>query len=175
MKTSPTPKSRVAAKRSKPASTARNRTQTRSRAPVIRRILVPVDFSKFSEKAVRYAAGLAEKFGGKVVLLHVQSVPYYPPELGLMPATFPTFEPQTKALRQKLDTEARRLLPPGVLDRTELRTGTAFDEICNAARKLRADLIVIPTHGYTGLKHVLLGSTAERVVRHAPCPVLTVR
>jgi nucleotide-binding universal stress UspA family protein len=56
-----------------------------------------------------------------------------------------------------------------------VRNGTAFDEIVRAAGSLRADLIIIATHGYTGLKHVLMGSTAERVVRHAPCPVLVVR
>lgn len=141
----------------------------------MRRIVVPVDFSKCSEKAVHYAAGFARQYGAKITLIHVQPVPYYPPELGLMPASFPSIEPQTKELRAKLEAEARRLLPPELLDRTELRTGSAFDEICAAAKKHRADLIVIATHGYTGLKHALLGSTAERVVRHAPCPVLAVR
>jgi nucleotide-binding universal stress UspA family protein len=56
-----------------------------------------------------------------------------------------------------------------------VRLGHPYQEITDAARELKVDLIVISTHGYTGLKHVLLGSTAERIVRHAPCPVLTVR
>ena len=56
-----------------------------------------------------------------------------------------------------------------------MRRGVAFEEIGNAARELSSDLIVINTHGYTGLKHVMVGSTAERVIRHAPCPVLVVR
>lgn len=175
MKTSPRSKAKVpAATATKSKRPARARSMT-PRAPKIQRILVPTDFSRFSEKAVRYAAGLAEKFQSKVVLLHVQPVPYYPPELGLMPASMPPLLPQAAELRKKLDAEARRLLSPKALERTEVRTGSAFDEICEVARKLRVDLIVIATHGYTGLKHVLLGSTAERVVRHAPCPVLTVR
>lgn len=146
-----------------------------ARMPGTRCILVPVDFSRFSEKAVRHAVEYARQSGGKIVLLHVQPVPYYPAELGFMPASIPAIAPQSRELRQRLDAEARRLVPPELLDRTELRTGTAFHEICTAARRRRADLIILATHGYTGLKHVLLGSTAERVVRHAPCAVLTVR
>ncbi len=61
------------------------------------------------------------------------------------------------------------------LDKPVIRIGQPFHEIATGAKTLKADLIVVSTHGYTGLKHVLLGSTAERVVRHAPCPVLTVR
>ncbi|HTD65875.1 MAG TPA: universal stress protein, partial [Candidatus Limnocylindria bacterium] len=64
---------------------------------------------------------------------------------------------------------------PALIKSTVVRNGVPFHEIAQAAATLKIDLIVISTHGYTGLKHVLLGSTAERVVRHAPCPVLVVR
>jgi nucleotide-binding universal stress UspA family protein len=67
------------------------------------------------------------------------------------------------------------LLPAKMVERVLVRYGTPFAEITDAARTLKADLIILTTHGYTGLKHVFMGSTAERVVRHAPCPVLTVR
>lgn len=141
----------------------------------IRRILVPVDFSKPSEKALRYAVSFARQFDAKVSLLHVCPLPYYPNEPGYIPASFPVDDSSQKAMAARLATDARRLVPPGILDRTEVRIGSAYDQICATARKLRADLIIISTHGYTGLKHALLGSTAERVVRHAPCPVLVVR
>lgn len=77
-----------------------------------------------------------------------------------------------KALIRLADSTARQ---GDVPVRTATRTGRAYDEIAAAARDENADLIVISTHGYTGLKHVLLGSTTERVVRHAPCPVLVIR
>jgi nucleotide-binding universal stress UspA family protein len=64
---------------------------------------------------------------------------------------------------------------PGVVEKLLVRQGRAFHEIAEAARTLKSDLVIISTHGFTGVKHALLGSTAERVVRHAPCPVLVVR
>ena len=66
-------------------------------------------------------------------------------------------------------------IEPKLTERTLVRQGRSFHEIAEAARTLKADLIIISTHGYSGLKHALLGSTTERVVRHAPCPVLVVR
>jgi universal stress protein A len=76
---------------------------------------------------------------------------------------------QLKRLLERLGIDA------GMIDKTLVRHGVPFNEISGTASTLKADLIVIATHGYTGLKHVFLGSTAERVVRHAPCPVLVVR
>jgi nucleotide-binding universal stress UspA family protein len=70
---------------------------------------------------------------------------------------------------------ARGCIAPELLEKTLVRHGVAFDEITKAARELCVDMIVISTHGYTGLKHVVMGSTAERVVRYAGCPVLVVR
>lgn len=140
----------------------------------VHRILVPVDFSKPASKAVRYAASFARQFDAKITLLHVCPVPYYPAELGGFPTVIPQNEPPTALIHERLEAEAR-LIPTAMRSRSLLRVGAAFDEICKAARELRSDLVIIATHGHTGLKHVLLGSTAERVVRHAPCPVLVVR
>jgi len=84
-------------------------------------------------------------------------------------------EHQSKHLAEQLKTIASK---SGLSsrDRTQLRTGAApFDEICRLAQEIRADLIVMPTHGYTGLEHVFIGSTTERVVQHSPCPVFVVR
>jgi nucleotide-binding universal stress UspA family protein len=141
----------------------------------IRRILVPIDFSASAEKALRYAVLFAEQFDAKITLLHVVPVPYYPTELGAFPATIPTTGPSTGTLQARLDADAARFIPAGLHERTLCRVGVAFDEICSVARETEADLIIIATHGHTGLKHILVGSTAERVVRHAPCPVLVVR
>jgi nucleotide-binding universal stress UspA family protein len=141
----------------------------------VRRILVPVDFSEPSAKALRYAVSFARQFDARITLLHVCPVPYYPAEFGGFPTIVPVDEPPTKAIKHRLEENARRFIPEPMRGRTLLRTGAAFDEICRAARDVKADLIIIATHGHTGLKHVLLGSTAERVVRHAHCPVLVVR
>ena len=145
----------------------------------LRTLLVPTDFSESSRKAMHYALRLAQQFGSTLVLLHVIEPVYPYPVDGLMhfPGELrdPNLErrPETeKALTRLADSTARQ---GDVPVRTAMRTGRAYDEIAAAAREENADLIVISTHGYTGLKHVLLGSTAERVVRHAPCPVLVVR
>jgi universal stress protein A len=140
----------------------------------VRRILVPLDFSGDSEKALSYAAALARQFGAKISLLHVRPTLYYAGEMGVIPEVIPSSESVEK-FRTHLDEIGRNRVPEGVVDHVLVRDGTPFDEICSAAREEQSDLIVIATHGYTGLKHVFLGSTAERVVRHAPCPVLIVR
>jgi nucleotide-binding universal stress UspA family protein len=141
----------------------------------VRRILVPVDFSKPASKAVRYAASFARQFDAKITLLHVCPVPYYPAELGGIPTVIPQNEPPADLIQDRLDAEAKRLIPEGMRRRPLIRVGAAFDEVCKAASELKIDLIIIATHGRTGLKHMVLGSTAERIVRHAPCPVLVVR
>ena len=78
-------------------------------------------------------------------------------------------------VKKELDTLAKKTIEPEILKEVLVDVGTAFEVITNVAHDCQADLIVITTHGYTGIKHVFMGSTAERVVRHAPCPVLVVR
>jgi nucleotide-binding universal stress UspA family protein len=145
----------------------------------IKNILVPIDFSKMSIQAIETAKGLAQRFGATVHLAHVHEFEYPAGFMGPvfsaggLPDSFE--EHRRKALAEDLSELARRwgLSPAGA---THLREGApAFDEICSLARELSADLIVIPTHGRTGLKHVLLGSTAERIVQHSPCPVFVTR
>ena len=138
-----------------------------------RRILVPTDFSAASRKAMAYGAALARPCEGQVTLLHVIEPPPYP-EFGY--AHIPIKEAkQKKAARQVLDLLAQELADPSLGDAPVIRTGNASHEITEQARQQTADLIVIATHGRNGLAHAVLGSTAERVVRHAPCPVLVVR
>jgi nucleotide-binding universal stress UspA family protein len=143
----------------------------------IRNILVPIDFSKMSVQAIETAKRLARRSGGSVYLVHVHQS-YYP--AGFMAqgiwSTHPsiTFEQQHTQLTKNLAALARKhSLSPATC---RVLTGApAFDEICRLAREIPADLIVMPTHGYTGLKHVFLGSTAERVVQRSPCPAFVLR
>jgi nucleotide-binding universal stress UspA family protein len=145
----------------------------------IQNILVPIDFSKMSTQAIETAKRLAERFGATVHLAHVHEFEYPAGFIGPvfsaggLPESFE--EHRRKALVEDLSELARSrgLSPAGA---THLREGApAFDEICSLARELPADLIVMPTHGRTGLKHVFLGSTAERIVQHSPCPVFVTR
>jgi nucleotide-binding universal stress UspA family protein len=143
----------------------------------LNKILVPTDFSKYSEVALAYAAAFAEKFGAEIHLLHVvQDVGVFVPDLvTAAPPMVPSVDQLTAAARSALE----RIVKENKLDRfpvhLHVSQGTAFYEIIRMAREADADLIILGTHGRTGLKHVLMGSVAEKVVRKAPCPVLTVR
>jgi len=142
----------------------------------LKSILVPVDFSSPSKKALVYAQAFARKFGAAITLLHVvEPIPWsadygYGEVHGVGPNEY-----LVKRCRSQLETLRRRQAEALSGCQTTVRSGKAFDEIVKAAKELNADLILLATHGYTGLDHTLLGSTAEKVVRHAPCPVLIVR
>ncbi|MBI3879932.1 MAG: universal stress protein [Verrucomicrobia bacterium] len=141
----------------------------------IRKIMVPLDFSEPSHQALRYARVFAEQFGASITLIHVVEPMLYPAELGYVPlATEDLDEKRMEEIRGRLDALAKDLGKTVKAD-TVLRLGRSWREICDAAKAADTDLLIIATHGYTGIKHALLGSTAERVVRHAPCPVLIVR
>lgn len=150
----------------------KRKTVPAARVPKLARILVPTDFSGNSAQALRYAVPLARQVGGKITLLHVLDWPVSPATLGAAMTDEATI---TGTVKQALDKLAKTSVPAELLDKTLVRVGRAHRDIVEAARGLRMDLIVVSTHGRTGLKRVLLGSTAERVVRHASCPVLTVR
>ena len=141
----------------------------------IRSILVPVDFSPESEKALAYALPFARQFGAKLTVLHVVEPTATPDFL----TSFPLVIDNDKLMadcKKHLERVVKDLaIEPKFMETTLVRYGRAFHEITQAARSLKTDLIIISTHGYSGLKHTLLGSTAERVVQHAPCPVLVVR
>jgi len=145
------------------------------RAIQLKKILVPLDFSSPSQNALRYARRFAEQFGGEVTLLHVlEKIPVAAaPE---MPPYFDFTEDQLAAAEKNLRAlcaASRGNRSPAMS--STIRTGLAAHEIVEAAKEFDSDLIVIATHGYTGWKHFCIGSTAERVVRTAPCPVLVVR
>jgi universal stress protein A len=140
----------------------------------IRTILVPVDLSEPSKKALRYAFALAQQFDAKLILLYAVE-PVATPDFAYHPLMIETEKVVAAAEERLKKLCAEEVIEPSRIEKTLVRKGVAHDQITDAAKSSKADLIVIATHGHTGLKHVLLGSTAERVVRHASCPVLVVR
>jgi nucleotide-binding universal stress UspA family protein len=143
----------------------------------LHRILVPTDFSKHSENALAYAAAFAEKFDADLYLLHVvQDLALFVPEaITNAPPLTPPLEQLTVAVREAMDRLIEGHQLRGFTVHAEVREGSPFYEIIRFAREQDVDLIIMGTHGRAGLVHVLLGSVAEKVVRKAPCPVLTVR
>jgi nucleotide-binding universal stress UspA family protein len=141
----------------------------------IKRILVPTDFSECSDGAVKYGQGLAETFGAALHLLHVVQDPY------TQPWAAEAFPAPLGDLLAQWQEQARvrlsELLPEGQRDHVmvAVEVGSPFQEILRYATEQSIDLIVIGTHGRGPIGHMLLGSVAEKVVRRAPCPVLTVR
>jgi universal stress protein A len=143
----------------------------------LERILLPTDFSEFSKPAEKYACALAEQFDSELHLLHVlQDLIALVPEPGL---AFPPPADYVQELRESAEKALAEMPDPAWAEGRRIvratRQGPPFLEIVRYARELDVDLIVLGTHGRTGLSHILLGSVAERVVRKAPCPVLTVR
>ena len=145
--------------------------------PGIRKILVPTDFSGSSDRAVEYAAVLATTFGASIHLVHVLEEPF------VAQGPWEFYVPDTPAVRERLNQQTRARLEDiavglrgeGLNVTLELRHGAALAGIVGAAGDYGVDLIVMGTHGRSGLPHLLLGSVAERVIRTAPCPVLAVR
>lgn len=143
----------------------------------IKKILVPTDFSETSKYAMEYALELAKSFNAEVEIVHVifdesQVVAFYLPQV-----TFQNLDQELEDAANKQMQEFLSSFPilNEIIYSVKMLKGTAFVEIINEAKEYNADMIVIGTHGRTGLEHVLFGSTAEKVVRKAPCPVLTVK
>lgn len=140
----------------------------------IRRILVPVDFSDAAHGVLEYALDLARDRNAEVTLLHVVGIPVAPfdPAYGVAADPKMVVDLQSGAERGLADLAAKF---PGAPVRTRVLTGSPSREIVREAKEWNADLVVVGTHGRTGLRHVFLGSVAENVVRLCPCPVLTLR
>lgn len=151
------------------------RTKTaRSSALQIKTILVPLDFSRASMHALKYTIPLAEEFKAAIHLVHVQPSDDFTaiPNAGnLMLNCADAIALMQDRLAEVQEKHEVKFWP----DNCHVTSGRPYEEICKLAGDLDADLIVMPTRGYSGLKHIALGSTAERVVRHAPCPVLIPR
>jgi nucleotide-binding universal stress UspA family protein len=140
----------------------------------IERILVPMDFSPASMEALNYAVSLAKAFRAAIHLVHV----YPPDEASSVPGAGHRLFESAEAierLNEELTGIHRKHLPAFCPENCHIRGGRPYEEIVRLACKIDADLIALSTRGHSGLKHLLLGSTAERVIRSAPCPVLVVR
>lgn len=139
----------------------------------LKRIVVTTDFSQESKKAFPYALALARKFEATLILLYVVPA-HLPIELSLMGIALEENQLLEEA-RERIPSFRQAELDPHLRVDTLVVSGGPAHEICQTAESQAADLIVMATHGHTGLKHFMLGSVAENVVRHAPCPVLVVR
>lgn len=139
-------------------------------------ILVPIDFSNLSRGALNKARQIAQQFGSKLQLIYAVAPIIQPVEYAIVPPEMEEVNQRLLAEQKKrLDLLRREVASGGVDCRAEVRLGSAWRVIVDYAKRTKSDLIVISTHGYTGPKHLLMGSTTERVVQHAPCSVLVVR
>jgi nucleotide-binding universal stress UspA family protein len=145
----------------------------------IQNIIVPIDFSKMSVQAIQIARQLARRFGASIHLAHVRHLNYaadfVAPAPPIVPFSFMTYEQvgEQTALKELKKVASECGVSSATCD--VLSGAPPFDEICRLAQTVPADLVVMPTHGRTGWKHVFLGSTAERIVQHSSCPVLVTR
>ena len=146
----------------------------------IKNILVPTDFSDFSRYALDYAITIAQAFKANIILIHVTPEK----EMDSIRQISPYLEPgRIEELLKGRESEDKKkldgFLPPemqkGITAETSHKVGTPFLEIIKAAKQKEVDLIVMATHGRSGLSHILFGSVAEKVVRKSTCPVLSIR
>lgn len=139
----------------------------------LKKILLPTDFSEASKQAFPHAVSFARQFNSSLTLVYVvpTTLPAELSHIGIVLEEKRLVREAGKAL-SKLREHA---LPSDIAVDTAVLSGGPYYEICKAARALAVDLIIMSTHGHTGLRHALLGSTTERVIRHATCPVLTIR
>jgi nucleotide-binding universal stress UspA family protein len=141
----------------------------------VTKLLVATDFSENSARALGTAIEFAQKFGTTIDLVHAFNIP--------IPAVYPYEVPipdslitdSRRAANKKLDAERKKVEAAEITVETHLTEVPAASAIARVAEEIGADLLVLGTRGNTGLKHILLGSVAERTVRHAPCSVLVVK
>jgi nucleotide-binding universal stress UspA family protein len=147
-------------------------------------ILHPTDFSESSNYALGYAIAFAKQFQSKICLLHVIPAISFQMYSGMSSIPLPSQQvPETALIMADIEKHVREsleeVLPPEVRGSIPVeyftRNGVAFLEIIRCANEIKADVIVLGTHGHTGLKHAIIGCVAENVVRKSPCPVFTVR
>lgn len=141
----------------------------------IQRILFPTDFSEPALEAQQYALALAERVGAELHVLHVVPLPVTYPEIA---SPYAVLESDTDVQLEAANERLSKLIDPALAGKLSIRrsavVGVAVDEILKYAEAQQIDLIVVGTHGHTGLSRLLIGSVAEKVVRLSKCPVLTV-
>ena len=142
----------------------------------LKKILVPQDFSEYSIHALKYAVTFAGLFNSELIVLHIVEPIVYPADFSFGQVSIPAMEEEIrKHSEEQLNDLVAKEIPANIKVTSIIRIGKPFSEIVEVAKSENADLIVISSHGRTGMDHVLFGSTADKVVRKAPCPVLTIR
>lgn len=142
----------------------------------IKKVLVPIDFSDYSKSALKYAISLTKIFNAEIILIYVVEPVIYPPDFSMGQIAIPTVTSEwDERAKDELNKLAKTEFTDAANVKTIVKTGKPFVEIIETAREENIDLIIIATHGHSGVEHILFGSTAEKVVRKAPCPVLTLR
>jgi len=142
---------------------------------MFKKILCPVDFSEFTKDVIAYAADISKQYGAELHVLHViPNLTYFTPyESFLTPENLVAIE---KNIQDEVDRDFGKILKNVDIDvKKAVRTGVAFVEIIDYAKAEGIDLIVMGTHGRSGIEHILIGNVAEKVVRKSPCPVMTIR
>ncbi len=144
--------------------------------PEISKVLVPIDFSDYSKSALKYAVSFVKHFSAQLILVYVVEPVIYPPDFSMGQIAIPSVDLEMdKRAMEELDKLSEQEIPSEIKVKSIVKTGKPFIEIIETAGEQDVDLIIIATHGHTGMEHILFGSTAEKVVRKAPCPVLTLR
>lgn len=144
--------------------------------PDISKVLVPIDFSDYSKSALKYAVSFVKHFEAQLILIYVVEPVIYPPDFSMGQIAIPSVDlDMDKRAMEELNKLAELEIPPEIKVATIVKTGKPFIEIIETAGEQNVDLVIIATHGHTGMEHILFGSTAEKVIRKAPCPVLTLR
>ncbi len=144
--------------------------------PEIKKILVPIDFSDYSKNALKYAVNIVQTFHAEMFLIYVVEPIIYPPDFSMGQIAIPSVNTEwDDRAKDELEKLAASEIPKEIKVHIIVKTGKPFIEIIDTASEKEIDLIVIATHGHSGVEHILFGSTAEKVVRKAPCPVLTLR
>lgn len=142
---------------------------------MFKKILCPVDFSKFTKEVIAYAADIARQYGAELHVLHViPNLTYFTPyESFLTPENLVAVE---KNIQNEVERDFGKILKHVDMEiKKVVKTGVAFVEIIDYAKSEGIDLIVMGTHGRSGIEHILIGNVAEKVVRKSPCPVMTIR
>ncbi|MFA8343991.1 MAG: universal stress protein [Rhodothermaceae bacterium] len=143
---------------------------------LIRKILIPVDFSAYSRNALNYAFSFSQEIEAEIYTIYVVEPLIFPADFSMGQISIPAMDVDTtERAKNELSTFIDNVLGQNNQVKTVIKTGKPFVEINETAAELDIDLIIIASHGHTGVEHLFFGGTAEKVVRKAPCPVLTLR
>ena len=141
-----------------------------------KKIIFTTDFSESARFAMTFAVDIAHKYGAELTLVHVIEPIFTPVDFAWGTYNYPDIEKQVNSYAEdSIKKLVEQEIPPGLKTQVVILFGKPWREVVSYAREHAGDLIVIATHGLSGLSHAIYGSTAEKVIRKSPCPVLTIR